>query len=74
MKGTFIDTLLLIAEQVKPDRVILEPSGIFILSEIFELFRYYQISDAYEIGGVVTVIDGHTRSRVVWKFSNQSDR
>lgn len=70
LKGTFIDTLLLIAEQVKPDRVILEPSGIFILSEIFELFRYYQISDAYEIGGVVTVIDGpHFRDHQV-RFGN----
>lgn len=58
LKGTFINTLIEIAEKVKPDRVILEPSGIFILSEIFELFRYTQISDNYEINSVVTVIDG----------------
>ncbi|MDO4541985.1 MAG: GTP-binding protein [Bacillota bacterium] len=58
LKGTFINTLIEIADKVKPDRVILEPSGIFILSEIFELFRYCQISDNYEINSVVTVIDG----------------
>ncbi len=70
LKGTFIDTLIMIAEQVKPDRIILEPSGIFILSEVFELFRYYQISDAYEIGGVVTVIDGpHFKDHQV-RFGN----
>ncbi len=58
LKSTFINTLIEIAEKVKPDRVILEPSGIFILSEIFELFRYCQISDSYQINSVVTVIDG----------------
>lgn len=70
LKGTFINTLIEIAKEVKPDRVILEPSGIFILSEIFELFRYTQISDNYEINSVVTVIDGVNFEDTHKKFGN----
>lgn len=41
----------------KVDRIIFEPSGIFILSEIFELFRDLQISSRCALNSVTTVVD-----------------
>lgn len=40
------------------DRIIFEPSGIFILSEIFELFQDPVIAEACELNSVITVVDG----------------
>lgn len=39
------------------DRIIFEPSGIFVLSEIFELFKDLQISSRCTLNSVITVVD-----------------
>jgi G3E family GTPase len=41
----------------KVDRIIFEPSGIFILSEILDLFKDLQISSRCTLNSVTTVVD-----------------
>lgn len=57
LKDELADTLLRIAEQLKPDRVIIEPSGVFLLSEIFNVFKNPEIAKQYEISSLITLVD-----------------
>lgn len=41
------------------DRVIVEPSGIYDPDEFFDVLREDPICDHYEIGSVITILDGH---------------
>jgi G3E family GTPase len=56
LKEDFRLTLREILNQ-KVDRIIFEPSGIFVLSEIFELFKDLQISSRCCLNSVTTVVD-----------------
>lgn len=56
LKGDFIDTLKQIIAQ-KIDRVIFEPSGIFIIGEIASLFTDPEIYSSCYINSVTTVVD-----------------
>ncbi|WP_206809978.1 CobW family GTP-binding protein [Paradesulfitobacterium ferrireducens] len=56
LKEDFQLTLREILKQ-KVDRIIFEPSGIFVLGEIFELFKDLQISQRCCINSVTTVVD-----------------
>ncbi|MDA8226510.1 MAG: GTP-binding protein [Desulfitobacterium hafniense] len=56
LKEDFRFTLREILKQ-KVDRIIFEPSGIFVLGEIFELFKDLQISSRCSINSVTTVVD-----------------
>lgn len=56
LKEDFIFTLKQILTQ-KIDRIIFEPSGIFIIGEIFDLFKDPQISAECFINSVTTVVD-----------------
>jgi G3E family GTPase len=57
LKNGLEDALLRIVEQIKPDRVIIEPSGIFILSEIFGIFKIPELMQQYEISSIITLVD-----------------
>lgn len=57
LKNELEDTLLQIAEQLKPDRVLLEPSGVFLLSEIFHIFKNPEIARQYELSSLITLVD-----------------
>jgi G3E family GTPase len=57
LKEDFRLTLRHILDQ-KVDRIIFEPSGIFILSEIFDLFKDEQIASRCSLNSVITVVDG----------------
>lgn len=57
LRGNFVMTLQEIAQKIKPDRVIIEPSGIFILSEIFDFFTYSSVEENYVLNSIVTVVD-----------------
>lgn len=57
LKEEFIFTLEQILSQ-KPDRIVFEPSGIFILSEIFDLFKSPEISETCCLNSVTTIVDG----------------
>jgi len=56
LKDDFRLTLNQILEQ-KVDRIIFEPSGIFVLSEIFDLLKDKEIASRCTLNSVVTVVD-----------------
>ena len=57
LKKDFYATLKNIIRD-KPDRIIFEPSGIFMIDELFELFHDPQIADACFMNSVTTIVDG----------------
>jgi len=68
LKGDFILTLRQILSQ-GIDRIIFEPSGIFILDEIFEIFKDPQISDKCYINSITTVVDAQNFSNHIQSYS-----
>lgn len=68
LKGDFIFTLKQILAQ-KFDRIIFEPSGIFIIREIFDLFKDAQISSECFINSVTTVVDAQNFSKHINSYS-----
>ncbi|MEN3003878.1 GTP-binding protein [Dehalobacterium formicoaceticum] len=56
LKEEFAFTLQKILQQ-KPDRIIFEPSGIFIFDEIFNLFKDPKIAEQCYINSVTTIVD-----------------
>jgi G3E family GTPase len=61
LKGDFIFTLKQILTH-KFNRIIFEPSGIFIIGEIFDLFKDPQISSNCFINSITTVVDAQNFS------------
>ncbi|MDR3602671.1 MAG: GTP-binding protein [Desulfosporosinus sp.] len=68
LKGDFIFTLKQIIAQ-KVDRIIFEPSGIFIIGEIFDLFKDPQIASECYINSVTTVVDAQNFSKHIQSYS-----
>jgi len=75
LKGDIISTLKGLAEKGSINRVLIEPTGIFMLNEIYEIIKAQELSKYYEIGTVVTVVDARNylkqRKKYDWFFSNQ---
>lgn len=57
LKNELEDALLQIAGQIKPDRVLIEPSGVFLLSEIFHIFKNPEIARQYALSSLITLVD-----------------
>ena len=57
MKDDLTTTLELMCNDNPPDRVIIEPTGIFIIDGITEILDSPRIRDTHKLRGVVTVID-----------------
>ncbi|MEL7563902.1 MAG: GTP-binding protein [Dehalobacterium sp.] len=57
LKEDFFHTIKEILPQ-KPDRIIFEPSGIFIFNEIMDLFKDPKISSNCCLNSVTTIVDG----------------
>ena len=57
MKDDLTTTLALMCNDNPPDRVIIEPTGIFIIDGITEILNSPRIRDTHKLRGVVTVID-----------------
>lgn len=57
MKSDFLYTLSEIIEKIKPDRIIFEPSGIFIPDEIIDILKIPQLSEKCFLNSLVTVVD-----------------
>ncbi|AOY74948.1 CobW family GTP-binding protein [Clostridium formicaceticum] len=57
LKEDFASTLLKIAEDIVPDRVVLEPSGIFVIQEAIELLAQERLADKYKINNLITIVD-----------------
>lgn len=68
LKGDFLLTLRQILRQ-DIDRIIFEPSGIFILDEIFDIFKDSVISAKCYINSVTTVVDAGNFSKHVQSYS-----
>ena len=68
LKGDFIFTLKQILTQ-KVDRIIFEPSGIFVIGEIYDLFKDPQISSDCYINSVTTVVDAQNFSNHIQSYS-----
>ncbi len=75
LKNDFTSTLLHIADVICPDRVLIEPSGIFVLSEIYDIFTNPQIMSRLTLCSALTVIDGikflKQRNHYGYFFENQ---
>ncbi|MDW7673250.1 MAG: GTP-binding protein [Bacillota bacterium] len=57
LKGDFTQTLIKIAEEIRPDRVIIEPSGIFVVQEAIELIKQESLADKFKINNLITIVD-----------------
>lgn len=57
LKSEFSLTMRQIISEHQPDRIIFEPSGLFILSEMLFALSGEEFSDRLRIGGIVTIID-----------------
>jgi G3E family GTPase len=58
MKKDFVTIFGKILQGYKPERVVIEPTGISILSEIIEVLKRPEFKDICEINSLITVIDG----------------
>ena len=57
LKGDFTQVLLAALEQVKPQRIIIEPTGVGKLSEILAILRQDILKDKLTADNIITVID-----------------
>lgn len=75
LKSDLNDTLVKIAETIAPDRVIIEPSGIFALSEIYDVFKNPDIQHRMQLNALITLVDSYQflkqRKRYGFFFQNQ---
>ena len=58
IKLNFRDTLLDIIEKFNPDRIIIEPTGIGLLSEIISMIENLKLKNTLSINSLITVVDG----------------
>lgn len=56
MKGDFKDNILKICEEIKPDNLIIEPTGVGSLSSILETLKSI-IKDGIELAAPITMVD-----------------
>ncbi|MFZ5967534.1 MAG: CobW family GTP-binding protein [Bacillota bacterium] len=57
LKDDFVSALEKVAVEQSPDRVIIEPSGIFVVEEAVELLKQERLSDKYKMNHVITIVD-----------------
>lgn len=69
LKNGLEDALLQIAAEIKPNKVIIEPSGIFILSSIFGILKSPEIMKQYEVSSIITLIDARFFLKCFNKYS-----
>ena len=57
LKGNLELSLQEIRDNIKPDRVVIEPSGIFVIDEMLTLFNTIDFK-VFKINQIITVVDG----------------
>lgn len=57
MQKDFVNMLSRVIEEFQPQRIIIEPTGISILSEIIEILRRPEFSAQCEINSLLTIVD-----------------
>jgi len=70
VKGDFVETLLKIVQEINPDRILIEPSGIFVPIDIIDIFKDPQINCHMELNALITIIDSihYLKQRVKYNF------
>ncbi|MFV3012232.1 GTP-binding protein [Clostridium botulinum] len=58
MKQDFENSLQKVIEEYKPDRIIIEPTGISSLSQLLDILEKDDFKDEININSVITVVDG----------------
>lgn len=58
IKLNFKDTLLEVINTLKPDRIIIEPTGVGLLSEIIVMINDLNQGELININSLITVVDG----------------
>ncbi len=57
MQKDFVHLLNRIVKEFQPERIIIEPTGISILSEIIDILRKPEFATLFQINSLVTVVD-----------------
>jgi len=57
MKVDFFNTITKVIEDIKPERIIIEPTGIGLLSEIIDIVNRPDFKDRSYINSLITVVD-----------------
>lgn len=57
LKGEFLETLERIITDLDPDRILIEPSGIFVIEDLFEILKNHRIVDKCYLHGIHTIVD-----------------
>ncbi len=68
LKSDFMDALLEIAGRLKPDRIIFEPSGIFVLTDALEILKVPDIAAKFTVNSLTTIIDSVNYMKQSSKF------
>jgi len=63
LKGDMVETLARIASTIKPERLIIEPSGIAAPSDLIRVFHIPPVSRLCELEAVIGVVDSKTFRR-----------
>lgn len=75
LKNDFTSTLIRIADDIEPDRILIEPSGIFVLSEMYDIFKNPEINSRMNLCSALTVVDClkflNQRNHYGYFFENQ---
>lgn len=75
LKNDFMYTLIEIADKLKPDRILFEPSGIFVLSDALEILKVPDIAARFRVNSLTTVVDSvnyiKQNSKFGYFFENQ---
>jgi len=57
LKGEFLATLDRIINEYKPNRILIEPSGIFVIEDLFDILKHPSIADKCYLNGIHTIVD-----------------
>ncbi|QUI24735.1 GTP-binding protein [Vallitalea pronyensis] len=57
LKGEFIETLERIIKAYQPKQILIEPSGIFVIEDLFDILKQPQIADKCYLNGIHTIVD-----------------
>ena len=57
LKGDFLEALRKLAVEYEPDRIIIEPSGIFVLADLADMFDQPVLAGVCRIHAIVTIVD-----------------
>lgn len=60
------NALMAIEREYRPDRVVFEPSGIFVYDSFLDLVELPMLKDRYAMSGCITVVDGAHFAQGSW--------